>query len=222
MDAKASRKELPVFLTVKELAEMLRVKVRTIYSWVEADLIPYHKPGRTMIFRLDEIIDWLEKKRGGITDSRICHPFPFSVGSVCTFAAVATRERSKMPVRKRGNNWYFDIIMNGVRHRDLIPNARTKKQAEDAEIAFRQELFEARFKPKIEDVPLLSDFIDEHFLPWSRANKRSWYADGWRSKSLKKFFAGKRLDEITPLLIEKFKSKELEKISERGTKQRPA
>jgi excisionase family DNA binding protein len=64
MDAKASRKELPVFLTVKELAEMLRVKVRTIYSWVEADLIPYHKPGRTMIFRLDEIIDWLEKKRG--------------------------------------------------------------------------------------------------------------------------------------------------------------
>jgi integrase len=127
-----------------------------------------------------------------------------------------------MPVRKRGNNWYFDIIMNGVRHRDLIPNARTKKQAEDAEIAFRQELFEARFKPKVEDVPLLSDFIDEHFLPWSRDNKRSWYADGWRSKSLKKFFAGRRLDEITPLLIEKFKSKELEKISERGTKQSPA
>jgi excisionase family DNA binding protein len=56
-------KELPVFLTVKELAEMLRVKVRTVYSWVENDLIPYHKPGRITIFRLDEIIGWLEKKR---------------------------------------------------------------------------------------------------------------------------------------------------------------
>ena len=63
MDTKASRKELPVFLTVKELAEMLRVKVRTIYSWVEGDLIPYHKPGRTTIFRLDEIMEWLEKKK---------------------------------------------------------------------------------------------------------------------------------------------------------------
>lgn len=63
MNAKASRKELPVFLTVKELAEMLRVKVRTIYSWVESDLIPYHKPGRITIFHLDEIIEWLEKKR---------------------------------------------------------------------------------------------------------------------------------------------------------------
>jgi excisionase family DNA binding protein len=56
-------KELPVFLTVKELAEMLRVKVRTLYSCVENDLILYHKPGRITIFRLDEIIEWLEKKR---------------------------------------------------------------------------------------------------------------------------------------------------------------
>jgi excisionase family DNA binding protein len=64
MNAKASRKGLPVFLTAKELAEMLRVKVRTVYSWVEGGLIPYHKPGRITIFDLDEIIEWLEKKRG--------------------------------------------------------------------------------------------------------------------------------------------------------------
>jgi excisionase family DNA binding protein len=63
MNAKASRNDLPVFLTVKELAQMLRVKVRTVYSWVEDDLIPHHKPGRITIFRLDEIIEWLEKKR---------------------------------------------------------------------------------------------------------------------------------------------------------------
>jgi excisionase family DNA binding protein len=63
MNAKAFRNDLPVFLTVKELAQMLRVKVRTVYSWVEDDLIPYHKPGRITIFRLDEIIEWLEKKR---------------------------------------------------------------------------------------------------------------------------------------------------------------
>lgn len=63
MNVTPSRKELPVYLTVKELAQMLRVKVRTIYSWVENDLIPYHKPGRITIFRLDEITEWLETKR---------------------------------------------------------------------------------------------------------------------------------------------------------------
>ena len=127
-----------------------------------------------------------------------------------------------MPVRKIGDNWYFDVRINGVRNRQVIPNARTRKQAEQAEIAFRQELFEARFNPQPEEVPLLSDFIDEHFLPWSRANKRSWYADEWRSEPLKQFFEGKRLDEINPLLIEKFKSKEREKTTRRGGKQSPA
>jgi hypothetical protein len=127
-----------------------------------------------------------------------------------------------MPVRKIGDNWYFDVRINGVRNRQVIPNARTRKQAEQAEIAFRQELFEARFNPQPEEVPLLSDFIDEHFLPWSRTNKRSWYADEWRSEPLKQFFEGKRLDEINPLLIEKFKSKEREKTTKRGGTQSPA
>jgi excisionase family DNA binding protein len=63
MPTNASQKDLPIFLTVKELAGMLRVKVRTVYAWVADDLIPYHKPGRITIFRLDEIIEWLEKKR---------------------------------------------------------------------------------------------------------------------------------------------------------------
>lgn len=42
---------------------MLRVKARTVYSWVEDNQIPYYKPGRITIFRVDEINEWLEKKR---------------------------------------------------------------------------------------------------------------------------------------------------------------
>lgn len=63
MNVQTMKPELPKFLTVKELAQMLRVKVRTVYSWVEDDLIPYHKAGRITVFRLDEILAWLEKKR---------------------------------------------------------------------------------------------------------------------------------------------------------------
>jgi excisionase family DNA binding protein len=63
MSVKASQNTLPVFLTVKELAQLLRVKARTIYSWVEDNQIPYYKPGRITIFRVDEINEWLEKKR---------------------------------------------------------------------------------------------------------------------------------------------------------------
>jgi excisionase family DNA binding protein len=46
----------PKFLNVKELAELLRIKTRTVYEMVSQGRIPYRK-GRT-IFLLDEILEW--------------------------------------------------------------------------------------------------------------------------------------------------------------------
>jgi len=48
----------PQFLNVKELADMLRTKPRTIYDWVSQGRIPYRKAGDRTIFLLDEILDW--------------------------------------------------------------------------------------------------------------------------------------------------------------------
>ncbi|HEY7546374.1 MAG TPA: helix-turn-helix domain-containing protein [Blastocatellia bacterium] len=49
---------LPKFLTVEEVAELLRVSPRSIYDWVYQGTIPYHKAGRRVIFLLDEILEW--------------------------------------------------------------------------------------------------------------------------------------------------------------------
>jgi excisionase family DNA binding protein len=48
----------PTFLDVKELAEMLRLKTRTIYDMVSRGRIPYRKAGDRTIFLLDEILEW--------------------------------------------------------------------------------------------------------------------------------------------------------------------
>jgi len=48
----------PRFLDVKELAEMLRLKRRTIYDMVSQGRIPHRKAGDRTIFRLDEILEW--------------------------------------------------------------------------------------------------------------------------------------------------------------------
>ena len=50
--------EKPCFLTVVELADMLRVEVRTVYSWVSKGSVPFRKAGRRTVFLLDEILDW--------------------------------------------------------------------------------------------------------------------------------------------------------------------
>jgi excisionase family DNA binding protein len=54
----ASNNIRPQFLTVAELAEMLRVKPRTIYEMVSQKKIPYRKVGRRVVFLLAEILEW--------------------------------------------------------------------------------------------------------------------------------------------------------------------
>ena len=46
------------FLNVKELAELLRIKTRTVYEMVSQGRIPYRKAGDRTIFLLDEILEW--------------------------------------------------------------------------------------------------------------------------------------------------------------------
>jgi excisionase family DNA binding protein len=54
----------PQFLNVKEVADMLRTKPRTIYDWVSQGRIPYRKAGDRTIFLLDEILNWTKPIEG--------------------------------------------------------------------------------------------------------------------------------------------------------------
>jgi excisionase family DNA binding protein len=59
--------EMPIprqFLKVAEVAELLKVKPRTIYEMVAQDRIPYRKPPGSNILRfdLDEILEWTRRK----------------------------------------------------------------------------------------------------------------------------------------------------------------
>lgn len=54
----ASHKPLAKFLTVQEVAELLRISPRTVYDLVSQRRIPYRKAGDRTIFDLDEILEW--------------------------------------------------------------------------------------------------------------------------------------------------------------------
>jgi excisionase family DNA binding protein len=53
----------PIYLTLKEVAELLKVKPRTIYAWVSDKRIPYERKGGLLRFRLDMVIAWNEPAR---------------------------------------------------------------------------------------------------------------------------------------------------------------
>ena len=117
-----------------------------------------------------------------------------------------------MTVRKRGNEWWYDF--GNHKYRGPIPEARTKYEAEQAEIKIKRDVFEGKYGKQFGTM-LFTKFVgdpnaaDEQFgegtfLDWARHNKRSWKHDQFRVRPLLRAFAGKTLGEITPGAIETF------------------
>src|SRR4029078_8782944 len=82
----------------------------------------------------------------------------------------ATLKENTMSVYKRGKkgaHWHYYFRVRGVRYRGVISEARTKKQAEQAESKIKQEIFEGRFGLVNSGTMKLAKFIDEIYMPWA-------------------------------------------------------
>lgn len=101
--------------------------------------------------------------------------------------------------------WVVEFLLRGQYVKEAVPEALTRKHAEQAETQIRQDIFDRKYN-KASASARFSDFADKVFLPWARENKRSYRDDEQRSVRLKEFFGQKVLRDITPMLIEKFKS----------------
>ena len=53
-------KDLPNLMTAKELASVIRLNAKTIYSLVARGMMPYIRIGSTLLFSKAQIIAWLE------------------------------------------------------------------------------------------------------------------------------------------------------------------
>ncbi|HLL77297.1 MAG TPA: hypothetical protein VK421_18735 [Pyrinomonadaceae bacterium] len=122
------------------------------------------------------------------------------------------RIRPSDPAWDRGT-WVVEFNLRGHRVKEAIPEAGTKKQAEQVETQIKHAIFDRKYN-RASAVTKFSDFVDRVFLPWARENKRSWEGDGQRAKRFKEFFGQRAIRDITPMLVEKFKS-ELRKSDSR-------
>lgn len=69
----------PQFLTVGEVAALLRIKPRTVYAWVALDKIPFLKPSpNRLLFDREAILGWLEAQGRGGTGEKISNVVPLA------------------------------------------------------------------------------------------------------------------------------------------------
>lgn len=126
-----------------------------------------------------------------------------------------------MAVRKIGQRWYYDFRIRKTRYREVIPEARTKAQAEQAEIKVRNRLFEGKYGSQADTVTL-ADFVGNVYLPWARLNKKSKVNDEMYCKVFVEFFVKKTFSQISPMLIERFKKERRESLTIHGKQRSPA
>src|ERR1043165_2504621 len=127
-----------------------------------------------------------------------------------------------MTVKKRGGRWHFSFQIKGVRSREAIPEARTKFQAEQAEAKARDQVFQGTYGVVQLGNQDFSQFVSETYLPWAKANKRTWRNDEIIANQWVETFRGKALREVSPLAIEKWKRDRAQSITRRGTIRSPA
>jgi integrase len=135
-----------------------------------------------------------------------------------------------LTVRKRGKIWWYDF--GNHKYRGPIPEARTKYEAQQAEIKLKRDVFEGKFGKQFGTLAF-SEFVgnpdadnnqfgEGTFLEWSKNNKRSWKHDRFRVRVLLDAFRGKSLGEISPLVIERFKSQRQHSFTKHDKQRSPA
>lgn len=101
--------------------------------------------------------------------------------------------------------WWLEYKLKGRRIHHAIPEARTKAQAERAEVSEREAIYNYRYNQRT-DIGF-TKYYDEYYLPWLKEKKRSRVLDAEsRVKKLKEFFGNRFLREITRRDVERFQS----------------
>ena len=104
---------------------------------------------------------------------------------------------------RRGNSWYIDFYVRGQRYTECLGMV-SKTFAKEEAVRRKTALIEGRLRPKARD-PLFGTFSKEYMETVS-ANKLSHIREKVAYGHLLPFFKGRRLSQISQLLIEKYKN----------------
>ena len=101
--------------------------------------------------------------------------------------------------------WWMEYRLNGRRIHKAIAEARTKAQAERAEVSERETIYNRRYNKSTEVG--FRDYYDDSYFPWLQEKKASQVLDAEsRVKKLKEFFGNRMLSDITRRDVERFQS----------------
>jgi len=206
-------------LTVRQVAEMLKVHVNTIYRMVKEGIIPHMRFKEVGIrFSEDEVIDWMEK--GSVKPLSVSELFPKFDISLDGYDRILLKRRTELKsqtrwtygigsviLRKTKNKeerYYIHYQVDGHRIRKALKGVRTRAEAVKILNSEVVDMFRGKcyFSKK---VVTFNEMGNLFLAKYSKPKKRSWKsADRVYIRNMKPFFADMKLTKITPLKIEDY------------------
>lgn len=133
----------------------------------------------------------------------------------------------------KGTRWYFDFSIKGVRYKKALPHVTSKREALDIEAKARRAVYEGKDKQAVYDaaynkpavappMPTVAQFIESHYMPYSKINKRSHYDDIRITQTLCDYFGEMRLDSVMAADVERFKQERRAGITKYKRERSPA
>jgi integrase len=125
-----------------------------------------------------------------------------------------------MAVFKKQGVYWIDYYVNGRRKRERI--GPDKRLAQTVLQKRKVAIAEGKYLDKRRPITTTLDELARAFLGYAKANKRSWVRDQVSIRILLETFGGKRLTEMIPDAIERYKASRLTSTTVRGRPPRPA
>ena len=101
--------------------------------------------------------------------------------------------------------WWMEFKLKGHHVHESVTGARTQGQAERAESAVREEIYNGKYNRGAKTCRF-SEFVDTIYVPWAKQNKLSWRHDECRAERLKQFFGDRPLREINAMMVRRLKN----------------
>jgi len=113
--------------------------------------------------------------------------------------------------------WYIDYTVNNKRKWESVGRVgeATKADAKKLLALRRTEILQGKFKaPDNRVVPTFAEFAKE-YIEYAKGNKKSWDRDMYSLRKLGPFFGSYALNDISPILVEKYKLERKKSVSAR-------
>jgi len=104
--------------------------------------------------------------------------------------------------------WCVEYLKEGKHIRKVVKDAKSRRAAKIYLRKIEEEIANNKYLGK----EMLFEIWADKYQKWSEINKRSWKRDKLSLKYLKAFFKGKKLEEITPMLVESYKDERIKKV----------